>query len=220
MIVPSFSYDYECAPPPGTNLERNGMLPPSPGAPVKHAIFRQQDNDVSAEMGQLPATLLARQNRERGQHPLNAFAAVGPLAKELISGQTATDVYAPLSALVEMSGKVLLAGTDLTAMTLVHYAEMLAGRRLFIRWARDGNGQVVPTRVGSCSAGFGALNKVVEACSQEVDVHGARWTLLDAKSATLTLADAIRREPRLTHCGREHCLRCRDALQGGPGAMA
>jgi aminoglycoside 3-N-acetyltransferase len=45
------------------------------------------------------------------------------------------DVFGPLRALRERDGWVVLAGVGLTSMTLLHVAEIEAGRKPFIRWS-------------------------------------------------------------------------------------
>ena len=90
-------------------------------------------------------------------HPLNSFAAVGPRAAELVAAQSPTDVYGPIRELAAQNGTILLIGVRLNRMTAIHLAEQQSGRRLFLRWARDTDGQVRMVEVGSCSEGFPAL---------------------------------------------------------------
>jgi aminoglycoside 3-N-acetyltransferase len=94
-------------------------------------------------MGAIPAAVVTREGRARGVHPLNSFSALGPRADELIRDQTAIDVYAPFEHLREMGGSVVMMGVGLDSMTLLHYAEQLAGRALFIRWAVGPAGEVI-----------------------------------------------------------------------------
>ena len=81
------------------------------------------------------APVLARPERLRGDHPLASFSAIGPLATDLIDGQHGGAVHAPLRALGEMDGAIVMVGVGLTRMTLLHLAEQEAGRTQFQRWA-------------------------------------------------------------------------------------
>ena len=74
-------------------------------------------------MGTVPASVLAQPGRVRGPHPLCSFTALGAQAQDLIGGQTLTDVFAPLRALADAGGWVLLMGVSLHSMTLIHAAE-------------------------------------------------------------------------------------------------
>lgn len=118
-------------------------------------------SDVSVQMGAIPAWVANHPARRRGDHPLNSFAALGPLADVLIGEQSPTNVYAPLDMVAHLKGAVALLGVDLTSMTLLHLAEQRAGRELFVRWARLDTGADIPTRVGSCSRGFERLAKTL-----------------------------------------------------------
>ena len=77
----------------------------------------------------------------------------GRWPSDVIGGQSPQDVYAPLRAAAANGGCVALLGVGLTAMTLIHLAEQVAGRELFVRWALLADGRRIPARVGSCSRG-------------------------------------------------------------------
>jgi aminoglycoside 3-N-acetyltransferase len=113
--------------------------------------------EVSSWPGAFSAQVAARPDRIRCRYASGEFSAVGPIASRLIGAETDADVFGPLRALVEEQGAVVLMGIDLTRMTLLHLAEVEAGRRPFIRWARGRDGRVVRVRVGECSEGFESL---------------------------------------------------------------
>ena len=222
LLVPTFTYEFERVPPPGAWIPQNGMAPPTHegSQEVKVAdgvgsAYTTECNDLSVyAMGALPLAVLARDGRVRGDHPLNSFAAVGPNAQQVVRGQTPEDVYAPLRVLTENDGLLLLMGTDLTSLTFVHYAELAAGRRLCIRWARRPAG-IEGCRCGSCSAGFGKLAPFSRFAEKRLTVGGSAWTATPARQLLPLLTSAIRDDPAVTTCGRPACLRCRDTLAGG-----
>jgi aminoglycoside 3-N-acetyltransferase len=153
--------------------------------------------------------------RVRGNHPLCSFSAVGPLAQRLIAGQTPLNINAPLAALAEVGGSVVLMGVGLEKMTLLHLAEERAGRNPFRRWANGPDGQVIEVTTGGCSDGFGKLEPLLAPLMQEAHVGQSHWRIFPAEP-TLTVATAvIRQNPLITHCGRSGC-RCDDAVLGGP----
>jgi DNA polymerase III delta prime subunit len=47
-------------------------------------------------------------------------------------------------------------------------------------------------------------------------VGGSRWRAFPAQEAIAAAARAIRDDLMVTHCGRADCLRCNDAVAGGP----
>ena len=221
VLVPSFSYFHEVSPPADDRPQANGIdYDDSDINPVStHSFYHQSDNDLSVrDMGSFPAALLTMKKRERGDHPLNSFAAIGDHAEDLVRGQTWEDVYSPLRKLVEADGYLLLMGTDLTSLTFIHYAEQVAGRNLFIRWARDREGAIQRVRVGSCSRAFNNLQLSIDHLRKDVQFRRSRCQLLPAKQTLDAFVSAIRSNPGITQCKDSMCLRCHSAVHGGPEA--
>ena len=217
VLVPTFTYEMSQPPPDDDRPERTGVAyaPYSDGV-ASDASFSTTDDVLSlADMGQFPRAVLAREGRIRGRHPLNSFTAVGPLAPDLIAGQTPDDVYAPLDSLGANDGIVLLIGVTYTSMTLIHLAETRAGRRLFRRWARL-DGKLTASSVGSCSAGFRKFEPVLDPMAVKMTVCGSLWRALPSVEALMTATGVIHRDPPMTHCERDSCARCPDAIAGGP----
>jgi len=217
LVVPVFAATvFGVAAPEGMRPPRNGYdYDAAYDSPGRDRIFRPDSNDISPSMGAIPAAVLARPERLRGNHPLCSFAAVGPRA-DLVLEQRPLDVYAPLRILVARDGIVLLIGVGLDRMTLIHLAEERAGRTLFRRWANAPDGKPMEVEVGSCSDGFGKLEPVLAPGGLEMMVGASRWRAFSAGSAVEAAAAVIREDPQITTCGVPDCLRCRDAVAGGP----
>lgn len=180
-------------------------------------IYTPESNDVDEVfIGAIPAALLKINGRQRGNHPLDSFAAVGPLAETLISCQTPVNIYAPFKALVENDGCIVLMGVDLNRMTFIHYAEQMSGRNLFVRWGNTSAGMSIESYVGGCSEGFRNLEPALRPIRRDVQVGKSRWLIFPAKEALSALVDAIHADPQITHCPDPDCIRCRDAIAGGP----
>lgn len=220
VLVPTFSDIYEEKPVPG-------LMPPQNGAgdysfflsqtcdPAQ--IFTPASNAITVEeMGLFPYYMLHRADRQRGNHPLNSFAAVGREAERLIAQQNARDVYAPLEALCASGGYVLLMGTGLESATILHYAEQCAGRTPLIRWANDRAGNVMPVSAGSCSDGFEKLRPYLAEEEKCVTVGESLWRCYRAAQMVEICARIIRENPQITHCSDPSCSRCNDAILGGP----
>jgi aminoglycoside 3-N-acetyltransferase len=219
LMVPTFSGSYfSVAPEPDQLLSRNGW----DYVEAKHlprrteTVFSPETNLIESNMGAIPTALVNRPDRVRGNHPHDSFSAVGPLASDLIEGQAWNDVYAPLRELARLNGFVVLAGVGLNRMTILHLAETLAGRRLFRRWATGPDGEAVTVPAGACSEGFPNLEPVVGLLAMETTVGQSRWRAFPAAETVTTAAAVIRTNPRITHCGDEECIRCPDAVAGGP----
>lgn len=220
IVVPAFSYWCEVSPPAGVRLERNGGQLMTPGSRPARG-YSPGMAEVSREMGAIPAWVTAHPDRRRGDHPLNSFAALGPRAGEVTGGQSPRDAYAPLRAAAAGGGCVALLGVGLTAMTLIHLAEQVAGRELFVAWALLADRTTIPTRVGSCSRGFERLAAALAPAEAVSAVGSSRWRVFGAERAVDLAAREIRRRPDVTSCDDPSCAQCKDIIAGGPiGAAA
>ena len=139
VLVPAFVYNFVVAPPPERVLSRNAWGDDDNDglASTSAKVYTPDRNDIHDSMGAIPAAVVETKGRARGDHPLNSFAAVGPLARELVAGQAPLDVFAPFRKLARVGGYVVMMGVDLRTMTALHLAEQMAGRTPFRRWAND-----------------------------------------------------------------------------------
>ncbi len=214
LMVASFSgRTFGVPPPPGLRFDRNG----DDDYPEPHnRVFDASSNVVDAEMGALVREVTERADRARSSHPGCSFSAVGPLAARLVAEQGALDVYAPLAELARRDGYIVLMGVGLDRMTMLHLAEKRAGRVLFRYYANDTDGGVSVVEGGGCSNGFEALEPNLRAVQRLVTVGESVWRVFPARSALNLATAAIRRDPRVTHCGDPACAQCNDAVAGGP----
>lgn len=216
VVVPTFTYELAQPAPTGNRPAQNAWDYDS-RTPVQHdERYDAGENALSVkDMGVFSAEVLRRSNRVRGEHPLNSFSAVGADAREIIGTQRPDRVYGPLEDVCDRGGLVLLVGVGFTSMTLLHLAEKMAGRRLFQRWAKDSAGDIVTCHTGGCSAGFARFETVIDAFADDV-IAGSRVRCFRADETVRVAANAIISEPTITHCDRDDCERCRDAILGGP----
>jgi len=219
VLVPAFSDEFGVPPLPTMHRLQNGadyawvMNKAWPGV---GKIYTTESNAIELdEMGAIPAAIVQMPGRSRGYHPLCSFAAVGPQARRLVANQAPLAVNAPLATLAELDGSVILMGVGLEGMTLLHLAEQRAGRNLFRRWANERSGETIEVEMGGCSDGFGKLAPILAPVMTEITVGQSQWHVFPARATLALAADAIRREPLITHCGRSPC-RCDDAVLGGP----
>lgn len=218
ILVPSFSSYFAISPPEGMRPDHNGWdysvrcaLPESTGL-----RFTPSAGLIDSDMGALPAAVVSNGARARGNHPLNSFAALGPLAQNLVRNQSPLDVYAPLRELSDRGGYVILMGVGLDRMTALHLAEQNAGRTLFRRWADDPDGNPMLAAIGSCSEGFPNLDAVLAPLERRIVVGKSIWRVLPLRDALAAAEQAMRDNPEITRCNDPACDRCSDAIAGGP----
>lgn len=97
----------------------------------------------------------------------------------MIGAETADDVYGPLRKVVELRGRILLMGVGLDRMTMLHLAELEAGRRPFVHWARGVDGPPVRVLGGKCSRGFEKLGSTVAPFEVRTKVPSSPSRLFD-----------------------------------------
>jgi aminoglycoside N3'-acetyltransferase len=220
VLVPAFSDMFEAYPPKHLRPERNGAGDYSYFENKEYGtpgIFITDCNEITKEeMGIIPHTILNMDSRKRGYNPLNSFAAVGKHADTLVKNQTAEDVYAPLQELCNQNGFILLMGVNLDNATIIHYAEQVAGRKPFIRWANCLQGKAAVVSAGGCSDGFNSFSDMLKPIEKVVTVGKSLWRCFPASEMVEICSKAIIETPDITHCHNPYCDRCNDAVLGGP----
>ena len=179
-------------------------------------IYDQARTETDPGLGATPAYVAGRADRIRCRLSPGTFSAIGPRAAEVIDAETSLDTFGPLRQLVALGGWVLLMGVRLDRMTILHLAEVEAGRRPFIRWARGPDGEPMRSRGGECSNGFPSLDVRLAAVETTEVVGRSRWRLFPAADVVQRAAAAIGANPQVTRCNRPQCIECDDAIAGGP----
>ncbi|PKF62721.1 AAC(3) family N-acetyltransferase [Psychromonas sp. psych-6C06] len=224
LVVPTFTYDNDAYPPKqGDEYLQNGMQLSSYTRALQGLTdsFQINSQQISRAMGVLPKVVLAHSKRVRGVHPVNSFTALGPKAKEIMAQQTLLNVYGPYELCYQQEDAVLLLmGIDFTGVTPIHFAEQLAGRTLFRAWANmqntDNQREVVEVSIGACSSGFNRLQDSVQHLAETTMVGNSLWRSYGFNSFIDTLTEQIKQSPEITHCPDIQCIRCHDAILGGP----
>lgn len=219
LLVPTFSFDaYTAWPPAFPPIRRNGLLGQTAAlqSAEPRAGYTVTSTEIDRNMGAIPAYVLQMPGHHRGDHPLCSFTSVGLDAAMLVAGQTPVQVYAPFEALAHMGGAFLMMGVGLNRLTALHFAEKLAGRALFVRWAVIGCGDIIETETGGCSEGFGRLEPGLAHVITRTMVGQSLWRSAPADHLLSAATEIIRREPEITRCADPDCLRCPDSIAGGP----
>ncbi len=126
------------------------------------------DMPADKMMGIVPEALRDHPTAIRTSHPILSFAGVK--SEEYLNAQTLYEPLAPIGALADADGWVVLLNVDHSVNTSIHYAEKLAGRKQFVRWA------MVENRIVECpgfpgdSSSFNAIEEYIKPDTRRMDL--------------------------------------------------
>ena len=224
LLVPTMANTLFSIPaPPNDRPARNGRDYDAKAASAERDPWPGQTNiydptriETDPDLGATPAYVASHPDRVRSKWSAGSLTAIGPLALKLMAAETDEDMFGPYRALVAHDGFVLLMGVGLDRMTILHLAEVEAGRRPFIYWGRGPDGQPMRARGGACSNGFPNLDPMLTPIETRARVAQSTCRLFPARELVATAADAIRSDPSITRCSDPACIACPDTIAGGP----
>jgi aminoglycoside 3-N-acetyltransferase len=227
VIMPTHTYKTMIVPRSGPENNAMDYGAPDPFNPNPEFFTPFMPADVL--MGAIPEALRQRSGAKRSSHPILSFAGFN--ADEMLAAQTLKDPLAPIQALAEQNGWVVLAGVDHTVNTSIHLAEKLAGRRQFTRWALVRNTLIKPapllkiarrsfaaTSVNErimecpsfpgCSAGFQAIARDMQPFTRRVQAGNSAVQAVPLAALFHAVISRINQDPKALLCFDPTCARC------------
>jgi len=204
LMIPAFTY--------------KTMIFPEVGPPNNGLTYgKQRDLNLMAEpfrydmpvdpmIGTLAETLRQYPGAMRTAHPILSFT--GFRLDDALLTQTVYNPFAPIGWLADQDGWVLLLGVDHTVNTSIHYAEKLAGRHQFVRWALTPNRIVECPGFPGCSDGFEAIRPDFEDISQRIELGDSFIEAVPVKLLLQVVEARIKLNPLALLCQRDECERC------------
>lgn len=204
LVMPVFTYKTMITPEVGP--PNNGIL--YGGDKDLNRMAEPFTSEMPADrmMGILPESLRNHLAARRTSHPILSFAGVQ--ADTILGAQTLYEPLAPIAALAQENGWVVLINVDHSVNTSIHYAEKLAGRRQFVRWAiMDGRVVECPGFPGD-SSGFNAITPHIKPDTRRVDLGEAFLQAVPLQRLLEAVQDLIKNDPLALLCQRTDCERC------------
>lgn len=204
VIMPTHTYKTKIIPDLGP--PNNGIIYGNGIYKNKMAVPFTLELPVDPMMGILPEALRKHPSAIRTAHPILSFAGVN--ADEALFTQTLYEPLAPIGVLAEQDGWVVLINVDHTVNTSIHYAEKLAGRKQFVRWA------LVDDRVVECpnypgdSMGFESIEEHLRGDTRRVEMGRACIEAVPLKRLFEVVRGLLRKDPLALLCERTDCERC------------
>ncbi|HEY3344405.1 MAG TPA: AAC(3) family N-acetyltransferase [Anaerolineaceae bacterium] len=208
LVMPVFTFRTlltpECGP------ANNGLTYGSERDLNRMAVFFSPDLPAGRLMGQSAETLRRQPSAHRSMHPILSFTGVG--ADAILSAQTLDEPLAPIAQLTDQEGWVLLLGVNHTTNTSIHYAERLAGRKTFTRWALTPSGVAQCPNYPGCSDGFEALAPDLELVTRRTRVGSGLIQAFPLRELVDRVRRYLEKDPLGLLCPRAECARC-DAVR-------
>jgi aminoglycoside 3-N-acetyltransferase len=208
LVMPTFTYKTMVTPelgPPdnaityGSGVDSNKLA----------EIFRH-GMPADPMMGIVSESLRKHPKAHRTTHPILSFAGIN--AKRILGSQTITEPLCCIETIKKGEGWVLLLGVDQTVNTSIHFAEGLAGRKQFVRWALTPKGVVFCPGFPGCSDGFEAVSSHLQTEIRRAEVGQAVIQAMPVVKLVDTVYAMIKDNPLALLCEREVCERC-DAVR-------
>jgi aminoglycoside 3-N-acetyltransferase len=204
MLVPTFTYKTMVT--PLTGPQNNAIHYGSSESQNQMAEFFTARMPADPSMGIIAETFRKHPQARRSNHPILSFAGLN--AGKFLQAQWQADPLGPLGLLEKQGGWVLLIGVDHTVNTSIHYAEKLAGRRQFIRWALTPKGVVACPGFPGCSAGFQAIAPELDIFTRNVQIGAARVQAVPLSMLFKVVVARIKKDPLALLCQQVDCERC------------
>jgi len=206
LVMPAHTYSTMITPTVGPN--NNGIVYGSGQDLNRMAEFFSPAMPADRLMGVIPEALRQRPNSKRSMHPILSFAGIH--ADKALAAQTIAEPFAPIRMLAEANGWVLLLGVDHSANTTIHYAELLAGRRQFVRWALTEHGILECPGFPGDSTGFNVLEKDLQPHTRKLQVGDATIQAVPMRVLIATVVERLKKNPKDLLCSNLSCLRCNE----------
>lgn len=204
VMMPTFTYSTMVIPESGP--ENNLMIYGSGRETnLKAEVFSHDlpgdmpDREASEALRSYPGVF-------RSSHPVFSYAGLG--LDVVLINHPADDLYAPIAELRKLDGWVLLMGAEPSANFSVHFAEKLASRRQFTRWALGADGiHEIPNYPG-CSNGFHKLNYYLQEELHTVRVADSFWHAMKVETLLNVAVALINEDVFALLCNTINCPRC------------
>lgn len=206
LVMPAFTY--RCMVTPKAGPPDNAIAYDIKDEASQASEVFSPEMPVDPSLGPLAEMLRQRPEARRSSHPV--LSLVGVNAQAILEAQTLEEPLAPIGALADGDGDVLLLGADQRANFSLHYAERLAGRKQFLRWALLGARVVECPAFPGCAEGFEAVEPHIQGIIRQAPSGSSTARLIPLRDLVNITVGWIRQDPRALLCDRPECAACRD----------
>jgi len=142
----------------------------------------------------------------RSSHPVFSFYGLG--LDIVLVDQTPETPYLPIEKLKNLGGWVVLIGADPSHNFSIHYAEFLAGRKQYLRWALTPDGISACPHFPGCSNGFHKLDYYLQEELKTTVIEDTRLCAVPLNTMISTAVALLKEDPFALLCNDLQCKRC------------
>lgn len=204
VVMPAFTYRTMLV--PETGPDNNAIVYGSGTGQNRLAQFFTSELPADRMMGAISEALRRHPLARRSDHPILSFTGVN--AQAALKAQTRSIPLAPIRVLCDNRGWVLLLGVGHTVNTSIHWGELQAGRKTFVRWALTRAGVEECPGFPSCSDGFEALTPALKKVTRSVQVGPGVIQAVPLEVVIEAARSVVAAEPFALLCSRSYCGRC------------
>lgn len=214
VMAPTFTYNTMITPEVGP--ANNGITYGSGKDQNRQAEFFQMSQPADASMGILAETVRKHPFAKRSIHPILSFSGIH--VDQALAAQTVEEPLNPIAMLTEQNGMVVLLGVNQTKNTSIHYAERLAERKQFVRWALTPQGVRECPGFCGCSDGFEEAAPSLAEITRSTQIGNATVQAIPLAPMIQILSDLIRKQPLALLCDQadERCEAVRQSVSQTP----
>ena len=204
VMVPTFTYKTMVVPEAGPpdNAIRYGAHTDQ----NKMAEFFHPEMPADKMMGKIAEVIRTHPDAVRSGHPVLSFAGIN--VEKYLETQLLSEPYAPIAAMYDDGGWVVLLGVDHTSNTTIHLGERLAGRQRYLRWALMSDMIVACPNFPYCSDGFNAIQPLMAPFLKSTLVGSALIQAMPIPELVDTVRQLLEADPTALLCNRTDCLAC------------
>jgi aminoglycoside 3-N-acetyltransferase len=204
VMIPAFTFSTMVTPeegPENNYLQYGGSSKKNLDAKIfSHTLLSELSNQEAIDILQeFPGTF-------RSRHPVFSFYGLG--LDTVLVDHAPDKPYLPIKKLMDLGGWVLLIGVDPSQNFSIHYAEFLAGRKQFLRWALTPDGISACPHFPGCPDGFHKLDFYLQDELRIVMVEDTKFCAVPIKTLISTAVALLKEDTFALLCNNLQCMRC------------
>jgi len=204
VMLPAFTYSTMITPedgPNNNNIEYGVKSGNNLNAKIfSHTLPSELENQNAINiLKKIPGTY-------RSNHPVYSFFGLG-LDIALID-HAPEHPYHPIRKLMDLGGWVLMIGANPGQNFSIHFAEKLADRKQFVRWALTADGIAKIPHFPGCSKGFHKLDYYLHDEIIKATIENTNFSAVPLHTLITTATALINEDPFALLCNDLECAFC------------